>query len=120
VKDYTYLGTIITNKNELRQEIEKRITHAKRAYYTLLPLLKEPISTQRKKNKIKICKTLIRPVAIYGAESWILNKDFISFHLLKFIDPYWYTTRISNMSIIIHNLLLKILLNGRLLLKEKF
>ena len=25
--------------------------------------------------KIKICKTLIRPVAIYRAESWTLNKD---------------------------------------------
>jgi len=50
VKDYTYLGTIITNKNELRPEIEKRITRTKRAYYTLLRLLKEPISTQSKKN----------------------------------------------------------------------
>jgi hypothetical protein len=28
VKDYTYLGTILTNKNELRSEIENRITYA--------------------------------------------------------------------------------------------
>jgi hypothetical protein len=51
VKDYTYLGTVLTNKNELRPEIENRNTHAKRACYTLLPLLKEPISTQSRKNK---------------------------------------------------------------------
>jgi hypothetical protein len=49
VKDYAYFGTILTNKNELRPEIENRITHAKRAYYTLLPLLKEPVITQSRK-----------------------------------------------------------------------
>jgi hypothetical protein len=48
VKDNTYLGTIITNKNESRPGIEKRITHANRAYYALLPLL-QPISTQSRK-----------------------------------------------------------------------
>jgi len=32
VKEYTYLGTILTNKDELRPEIEKRITNANRTY----------------------------------------------------------------------------------------
>jgi hypothetical protein len=34
---YTYLFTVLTNKNELRPELEKKITNANRAYYTLLP-----------------------------------------------------------------------------------
>jgi hypothetical protein len=33
VKDYTYLGTLLTNNNELRPEVEKGITNANRAYY---------------------------------------------------------------------------------------
>jgi len=43
VKDYTYLGTVLKNKNELRPETEKElrmpIEHTY-SYYALLPLLK--------------------------------------------------------------------------------
>ena len=45
VKEYTYLGTIPANENELKLETEKRITNANRESYALL------------------------------AESWALNKD---------------------------------------------
>jgi len=47
--------------------------NAKRVYYVLLPLLRSP--TVPRAEKIKIYKTLIRPVATYGAESWTLNED---------------------------------------------
>jgi hypothetical protein len=70
VKDYSCLGTVLTSK--IRPEIETRITNVKRAYYALLPLLRSP--TVIRAEKI-ICRTLKRPVATYGAESWILNKD---------------------------------------------
>jgi len=41
VKEYTYLGTILTNKNELRPEIEKELrTPKEHIYYALLPLRK--------------------------------------------------------------------------------
>jgi hypothetical protein len=39
VKDYTYIGTILTNKIELRPEIAKKITNAKWAYYAFLRVL---------------------------------------------------------------------------------
>jgi len=45
--------------------------NANRAYYALLPLLKSQVANK----KIKICKTLIRLVATYGAEYWALDKD---------------------------------------------
>jgi 5-hydroxyisourate hydrolase-like protein (transthyretin family) len=67
VEDYTYLGTVLTNKNELRPEIEKRITNANRAHYALLPLLKS--QSVCRAEKVKIYKTLIRPVVTYGAEA---------------------------------------------------
>jgi hypothetical protein len=62
VKDYTYLGTILTNKNQLRPEIEKIITNPNRGYYALLPLLKS--RSVLGVEKIKISKTSIRPVAM--------------------------------------------------------
>jgi hypothetical protein len=44
VKDYTYLGTILANKNEFRPEIEKRIANANRAYILCTSTsTKEPI-----------------------------------------------------------------------------
>ena len=73
VKGYSCLGTVLTSKKELRPEIEIRITNLKRVYYALLPLLKSP--SVLRAEKIKICKTLIRPMATYGAESWTLNQD---------------------------------------------
>ena len=73
VKDYTYFGTILMNKNELRSETEKRIMKANRKYYALLPLLQS--QSVLREEKIKICKTIIRPVATYRAKSWTMNKD---------------------------------------------
>ena len=73
MKGYTYLGTILTNKKERRPEIEKVIMNANRAYYALLPLLKSQLLLRAE--EIKVCKTLIRLVATYGAEYWALNKD---------------------------------------------
>jgi hypothetical protein len=47
--------------------------NADRAYYTLLPLLKrQSVLTAE---KIKFCKTFIRPLATHGTESWTLNND---------------------------------------------
>ena len=43
------------------------------AYYAVWPLLKS--QSVLRAEKVKICKTLIRPLATYGAESWTLNKD---------------------------------------------
>jgi len=55
VKDYAYLGTILTNKNQLRPEIEKRIMNPNRAYYAFPPLMKsQPVLGA---GKIKICST---------------------------------------------------------------
>ena len=67
MEDYTYLGTIMTNINELRAQIKKRIKNANRAYYALLPVLK--CQQVLGAGKIKIHKTLIAPVTTYRAQS---------------------------------------------------
>jgi hypothetical protein len=66
VKHCTYLAKILTNKNELRPEIETRITNANTAC-ELRPLLKS--QSVLRAEKIKIYKTIIRPVATYRAGS---------------------------------------------------
>ena len=43
-------------------------------YDTSVPLLTTNQYTQQK-IKIKICKTLTRPLVTHGAESWTLNED---------------------------------------------
>lgn len=58
VKDCKYIGTILTNKNKLRLETEKRITNANGVYYALFPLLKRP--SVLRAEKVKICKTTNR------------------------------------------------------------
>jgi len=54
-----------SNKSELIPETKKIITDSNTAYYALLPLLKG--QSVLSAEKIKICKTLIRPVATYRA-----------------------------------------------------
>jgi hypothetical protein len=66
VKHCTYLAKILTNNTELRPDIGKRITNANTAY-EFRPLLKS--QSVLRAEKIKIYKTIIRPVAIYSAES---------------------------------------------------
>ena len=73
MKDYTYIGIILTNKNALIPEIERRIKDVNSAYFALLSLLKN--QSVLRAEKLKMYKTLIKPVAIYGAEFWTLKKD---------------------------------------------
>jgi acyl-coenzyme A synthetase/AMP-(fatty) acid ligase len=68
VKNYTYLGTALTNKSELALETEERITNANRAYCAPFPVLKS--QSLPRAEKVKIFKTLIRQVATYRAESF--------------------------------------------------
>ncbi|KAJ4431550.1 hypothetical protein ANN_20149 [Periplaneta americana] len=73
VKEFTYLGSILTANNDLRNEVQRRINLANRAYYSLLPIVKNKIISRE--IKIKIYKTLMRPIITYGTETWVLNKN---------------------------------------------
>jgi hypothetical protein len=55
-----YLVTFLTNTNDIRSGIVKRITNAKRA---LVSVLKSQLVLRAE--EVKIYKTLIRPVATY-------------------------------------------------------
>lgn len=73
VKEFTYLGSILTANNDISNEVQRRINSANRAYYSLLPIVKNKIISRE--IKIKIYKTLIRLIITYGTETWVLNKN---------------------------------------------
>jgi hypothetical protein len=70
VNSFMYLGTLIKTDNNTSAEINYRITSASRSYLGLVNILK----AINIKYKVIIYKTLIKPVLMFGAETWVLSK----------------------------------------------
>ena len=68
VDSFTYLGVVVNDRMDTSIEVKRRIVAAFRATYGVSQILSSRSITRN--TKFKIYKTLIRPVAIYGAESW--------------------------------------------------
>jgi hypothetical protein len=72
VNKLKYLGSIITNNNNITSEINHIINMANNYYYGLRNILGSKLL--QKDTICKVYKTLIRTVMIYGCESWTLMK----------------------------------------------
>jgi hypothetical protein len=68
VSEFVYLGSIISNNFDTSIEIKRRILAAQRAYFGVRHLLTSKRIARHA--KLVMYKTLIRPVALYGSESW--------------------------------------------------
>ena len=66
-----YLGTIITNRNEMHKEIKHRLNSGNACYYALQGLLSSQLPS--KNIKLKIYKTVILSIILYGYETWSLT-----------------------------------------------
>ena len=67
VNESVYLGSLISNNFDTSIEIKRRILTAQRSYFAIRHLL----TSKRISRSAKLTlKTLIRPVALYGSESW--------------------------------------------------
>ncbi|XP_054089974.1 putative uncharacterized transposon-derived protein F52C9.6 isoform X1 [Zeugodacus cucurbitae] len=71
VDNFVYLGTSINNTNNVSLEIQRRITLANRCYFGLSRQLNSKVLSRR--TKIKLYKSLIIPVLLYGAEDWTMS-----------------------------------------------
>jgi len=71
VEEFKYLGTILTNKNSIQGEIKGRLKSGNACYYSVQNLLSSSLSS--KNLKIKIYRTIILPVLLYGCETWSLT-----------------------------------------------
>jgi hypothetical protein len=69
VESFKYLGAMIISLNDLETEIKSKIVN--KCYYALGTILK--ITSISQSIKIRLYKTIIRPVVTYGAESWTLT-----------------------------------------------
>jgi hypothetical protein len=70
---YTYLGTLITNDNNVEKEIQRCILADSRTYFAAIRLFRSRLLSRG--TKILLYKTLIRPVVSYGAETWTMTKN---------------------------------------------
>jgi hypothetical protein len=68
---FKYLGTTLTNKIDIHNEIKSRLNSGNACYYSVQNLLSSRLIS--KNLKIKIYKTLIFPVVLYGCETWSLT-----------------------------------------------
>jgi hypothetical protein len=64
------LGKTVTNQNLIQQEIKRRFNSGNACYHSVQNLLSSSLLS--KKAKLKIYKTIILPVVLYGYEIWCL------------------------------------------------
>ena len=71
VEEFKYLGTTLTNQNSIQEEIKSRLKSGNACYYSVQNLLSSRLLS--KNLKIKIYRTIILPVVLYGCETWSLT-----------------------------------------------
>jgi hypothetical protein len=72
VKEFMYLGSLMTQMNDVSLEIQRRMQNANRCFFGLRKHLQS--SHRSRQTKFTIHKTLIRPVLLYGRETWVVTK----------------------------------------------
>ncbi|KAJ4446764.1 hypothetical protein ANN_13461 [Periplaneta americana] len=71
VEKFKYLGATVTNINDTREEIKLRINMGNACYYSVEKLSSSSLLS--KNLKVRIYKTVILPVLLYGCETWTLT-----------------------------------------------
>ena len=70
LKGFKYLGTTLTNQNCIAEEIKSRLRSGNACYHSVQNLLSSSVLS--KNLKIKIYRTIILQVVLYGCEAWSL------------------------------------------------
>ena len=73
MQNFNYLGSILNANNKMNTEIADRIAKGNKANYDNAKLIKSKFI--KKNTKMKIYKTMIRPVVMYSSETWTFNSN---------------------------------------------
>jgi hypothetical protein len=68
VQQFKYLGTALKNQNSIHEEIKSRLKSGNACYDSVQNLLSSSLLSNNV--KIKIYRTVVLPVVLYGCESW--------------------------------------------------
>ena len=71
VEEFKYLGTTSSNQNSIPEEIKSRLRSGNACYHSVQNLLSSRLLFRTL--KIKIYRTIILPVVLYGCETWSLT-----------------------------------------------
>lgn len=71
VSQFKYLGAIVTEKNEMDEEVKARIAAGSRCFFSLGKAMRSKAMSRNA--KLLIYRTIIRPVVTYGCETWVLT-----------------------------------------------
>jgi hypothetical protein len=71
VEEFKYLGATLTNRNSIPEEIKSRLKSGNACYHSVQNLLSSRLLS--KNTKIRVYRTIILPVVLYGCETWSLT-----------------------------------------------
>ena len=71
VEEFKYLGTTLTHQNSIAEEIKSRLRSGNACYHSVQNVLSSRLLS--KNLKIKIYRTIILPVVLYGCETLSLT-----------------------------------------------
>jgi hypothetical protein len=71
VASFIYLKTAVRNQNLIYEEIKRRLNSGNACYHSVQNLLSSRLLS--KNIKIRIYKTIVLPVVLYGCENWSLT-----------------------------------------------
>ena len=69
--EFKYLGKTLTHQNSIAEEIKYRLKSGNACYHSVQNILSSRLLS--KNLKIKIYRTIILPVVLYGCETWSLT-----------------------------------------------
>ena len=70
MEEFRYSGTTLTNQNSIQEEIKSRLMSGNVCYHSVQNIISASLLSKNK--KIKIYRTIILPVVLYGRETWTL------------------------------------------------
>ena len=68
MEDFKYLGISLTTQNSYKNEIKNTVKSGNACYHSVQNLLSSSLLS--KSLKIKIHRTILLPVVLYGCETW--------------------------------------------------